>query len=91
MKVEVPNFAQRYGYTAADVEQRVREWLALSLFTEGRISSGKAAELLGISRVAFPDLLNDRGIAYFDLTEEEWAEEVATLKRLRGNAPTSTA
>ncbi len=39
---------------------------AVALFSKGRISSGRAARALGISRVAFLGLLHQRGVAYVD-------------------------
>lgn len=32
---------------------RIRELIALELFREGRISSGKGAELVGVSKITF--------------------------------------
>ncbi len=58
------------------------EWLVLSLFTEERVSSGKAARLLNISRIVFLALLRKRGIAYVDYSEEELAEEFAAVNKL---------
>ncbi len=75
VQVSVPAPLLQYGISKEDVEQRVSEWLVLSLFTEGRVSSGKAAKLLGISRVAFLDVLRARGIAYVNYTPDELAEE----------------
>ena len=60
----------------------MKEWLVLSLFTEGHISSGKAAHLLNISRVDFLDLLSARGIAYINYSPEELAEEFAAVEPL---------
>lgn len=57
-----------------------RELILLGLYQEGRISGGKAAELLGLTRQGFISLLARKGIDYFRFTEEEWAEEVAAVK-----------
>ncbi len=54
----------------------------LSLFVEGRISSGKAASLLTISRVQFLALLQTRGIAYVDYTADEITAELAAVQSL---------
>jgi len=72
---------------ALDVPQvrlasRLQELIALELFREGRISAGKGAELLGISKLDFIHLLARHGIAYFTESPEELAAEVATLERL---------
>jgi predicted HTH domain antitoxin len=61
LQVQVPSELMEYGLRPADVQRHVAEWLALSLFTEGRISSGKAARLLAIQRVEFLALLRRRG------------------------------
>jgi predicted HTH domain antitoxin len=42
-------------------------------YDEGRISSGKSAEFLGISRAAFLDLLFRHKVAPFQYTPEELA------------------
>jgi predicted HTH domain antitoxin len=47
---------------------------------EGRISGGKAAELLGLTKRGFVSLLVRKGLDYFRLTPEEWAEEAAIVK-----------
>jgi predicted HTH domain antitoxin len=60
----------------------VAEWLVLSLFTEERISSGKAARLLNISRIEFLALLRVRGIAFIDYTDDELAEEFEAVEAL---------
>lgn len=57
-----------------------KELILLGLYQEGRISGGKAAELLGLTRRGFISLLARKGIDYFRFTEEEWAEEVSAVK-----------
>jgi predicted HTH domain antitoxin len=58
----------------------VKEYIVLGLFLEDRISGGKAADLLGLTRLGFVALLARKGIPYFRLTADEWAEEVATVR-----------
>ncbi len=69
----------------AQMEARLRELIALELFREGRISSGKGAELLGVSKVAFIQLLSQHGIDYFTESPEELKAEVAMLEQLLGD------
>lgn len=45
------------------------------------ISHGKAAEMLGIPKMELIELYGSLGIAYFDMTEEELAEYLATLNK----------
>jgi len=65
---------------------RLQELIALGLFREGRISSGKGAELLGISKLGFVHLLAQHGISYFTESPEELAAEVTTLEHLLGES-----
>ena len=64
------------------LETRLRELIALELFREGRISSGKGAELLGVSKLEFIRLLAQHGIPYFVQSPQELASEVATGEQL---------
>ncbi len=82
IEIQLPSPFLKLGLSKKDIQQRTVEWLALSLFTEGRISSGKAASLLNITRTEFLDLLRERGIAYLDYSEEELAEEFAAVDTL---------
>ncbi len=61
----------------AEIRQKTREWVALELFREGQVSAGKAAELLGLTKAQFIDLLDERGIPYLDLSPAELAQDVA--------------
>jgi predicted HTH domain antitoxin len=54
--------------------QAVREAALVKLYDRGRLSSGKAAELLGISRREFLELLGQHGVSYFDETMDVAAE-----------------
>ena len=65
-----------------EVEVRLRELTALELFREGRISSGKGAELLGISKLAFIQLLSQHQIETFTETLDELESDLETLDRL---------
>lgn len=81
-EVRLPTSLLRLGLGKEEVQGRVTEWLVLSLYLENRISSGKAARLLNISRVAFLDLLRARGIAYIDYASDELAEEFGAVHSL---------
>jgi predicted HTH domain antitoxin len=80
--IQVSSDLLGFGVNQEQIQQNVNEWLVLSLFTEGHISSGKAAKLLEITRIEFLNLLRKRGIAYIDFNEEELAEELATVNAL---------
>ena len=81
-EVRVPLPLVRMGFDQHEIQRRLSDWLVLSLFTEGRISSGKAARFLNISRVDFLALLQAYGIAYVNYTADELAEEFAAVEAL---------
>ena len=60
----------------------IKKVYLFDLFSKGKISSGKAAEILGVSKIKFIDLLNDNGIPYYDYTEDEWHEEIQTVNEV---------
>ena len=80
--VRVPNSLLNLGLTQEEIQLRVSEWLVFSLFSEGKISSGKAGKLLGISRLEFIKLLQTRGIAFINFTKDEMQEEFEAIKSL---------
>ncbi|HVR75820.1 MAG TPA: UPF0175 family protein [Planctomycetota bacterium] len=53
------------------LERPVRDILVLEFYRRGLISSGKAAELLGLPRTDFIRHASSLGIAYLALTEDE--------------------
>lgn len=57
------------------VQQAARELIVLELYRRGTISSGRAAELLGMSRWEFIRHASHLGIPYFAITEDEWEAE----------------
>jgi predicted HTH domain antitoxin len=64
------------------VEHAARELIVLELYRRGTISSGKAAQLLGMSRVEFIQHASRLGIPYFAMTEDEWKNEHTQSQRL---------
>ncbi len=89
-EVRVPVPLVRMGLDQREIQRRLSDWLVLSLFTEGRISSGKAARLLNISRTEFLALLQSHGIAYVNYTPDELAEEFAAVEALHRLAPSAS-
>ncbi len=81
-EVHIPAELLGYGFQPDDIQHQVTEWLVLSLFKDGHVSSGKAAKLLSLTRIEFLALLRRRGIAYIDFSPAELAEEFAAVKSL---------
>ena len=68
-------------------EERVRRAAVLDLLKRQIISQGKAAELLGMSPVAFRDLMAEADVATIALTADELDEGHENLKRALGKPP----
>ena len=64
------------------VPQVARELIILELYRRGTISSGKAAQLLNMPRFEFIRYASRLGIAFFDLTDDEWKAEQARAEAL---------
>lgn len=82
VEVRIPEALLDYDFKPDDIQGHVIEWLVLSLFKDGHISSGKAARLLEMTRIEFLALLRRRGVAYVDYSPVELAEELAAVKAL---------
>ncbi len=64
-------------------EKAARELIVLELFRQHRISGGRAAELLNVSREDFIRQAADAGIPYFDYDSDELAQEIASAGALK--------
>jgi predicted HTH domain antitoxin len=83
VKIEIEEpLAALLHQTNQPVQQAGREMIILELYRRGSISSGKAAELLGMERIDFIKHASRLGIPYIDMTEDEWAAEMDRLKVL---------
>ena len=81
VEVELPrDLLAALNIPESDLGRRIREWVVLELFQEGQISSGKAAEILGCSKVRFLDLLDQRGLPYHDASPEDLKRELAVAE-----------
>ncbi len=64
------------------VERSARELIILELFRRGAISSGKAADLLNMTRWEFVRHASRLGIPFFDMTADEWESESEMARSL---------
>jgi predicted HTH domain antitoxin len=74
--VELVTALQELG----DPDLAAKECVVLELYRRGAISSGKAAELLGMERLEFIRYSGRLGIPYFRLSAEELAGELQQLR-----------
>jgi predicted HTH domain antitoxin len=77
LKIKYPSgFEHAVHMTKEEIEHHIRLMAALKMFELGKISSGKAAELAGMSRVEFFEACGRYRVSPFNYTDEEVEEEV---------------
>lgn len=87
VEMEFPDdFLSILNVSKPELQRRLRELFVVELFRDGRISSGKGAELLGVPLWNFLQLLSAHRIDYFSQTPEELDAEVAVLDALSKTA-----
>jgi predicted HTH domain antitoxin len=64
----------------SELGRQAREWVLLELFQEGKISSGKAAEFLSLSKAQFLDLLSQRHLPYLDTDPGDLGREITAAE-----------
>lgn len=83
IELKVPEEAKTYVLEMTTERMRNALLLYPSIVND-TISHGKAAELLGMRKMELIQLYGSLGIPYLDMTDEEFDEEVHTVKRLVG-------
>lgn len=84
IKVSFPSeVLDEISTTYQDSASLIKESAVLELYREGKISSGKAAEILNMERFEFIRYAGMKGIPYIRITPEELEEEVKFLKKLK--------
>ncbi|MGQ9646311.1 MAG: UPF0175 family protein [Thermodesulfobacteriota bacterium] len=77
LKIKYPSgFEHAVHMTKEEIEHHIRLMAALKMFELGKLSSGKAAELAGMSRVEFFETCGRYKVSPFNYTDEEVEEEV---------------
>lgn len=67
--------------TQSQAIEAAKEYIILGLYLETRISGGKAAELLGLTRHGFIALLARKGFPYFRYDPQDWEQEVIAIRQ----------
>jgi predicted HTH domain antitoxin len=68
------------GREDASLDSAAREMIVFELYRRGTISRGRAAELLGVPLSDFIQRASTLGIPYIEMTEDEWAAEMAIIR-----------
>ena len=77
LEIAVPDSLLLNSKDRESLEQRSRFYLAMKFFELGELSSGQAAQMCGLSRVAFLFEAGKLGIPVAELSEDELAGEFA--------------
>lgn len=81
MVIRIPASAKEY--VLDDTTEEMRKALLLyPSIANNTISHGRAAELLGMNKMDLIEMYIRLGIPYLDMTDEEFEEEIQTVKRL---------
>jgi predicted HTH domain antitoxin len=81
IQIELPgDLMAALNIPESDLGRRAKEWVVLELFQEGEISAGKAAEILGMPKVGFLDLLDRRNLPYLDASPQELESDLAAAR-----------
>jgi predicted HTH domain antitoxin len=77
LKIRYPSgFELAVHMTKGELEHHIRLMAALKMFELGKVSSGKAAELAGMSRIEFLETCGRYRVSLFNYPPEEAEEEL---------------
>lgn len=77
VSIEIPEMTfTALGKTPKDLGRETLVAAVVKWFELGKISQGKAAEILGLSRAEFLDVLSDYRVSAWQYTKEELDEEL---------------
>ncbi len=64
-----------------DFANDIKLYAAMEMYREGKMSTGTAAEFLGISRIAFFKLLGKHKVPLYDVTKEELEKDIENASK----------
>ena len=87
LEVEHPKgFEWAVHLSKQELKQNICLMAALKMFELGKVSSGKAAELAGMTRVQFLETCGQYGVSVFNYPPDEIEQEIKSdLDRLRAS------
>ena len=65
-----------------DLTREIRLISAITYYRDKKLSLGKAAQLAGMNRIKFMDLLSEKKITIFNFDESEVKSEIDSAERL---------
>lgn len=80
--VQIPDLIAR-GRSPDDVAVEVSRLAVLDAYRRGQISSGRAARLVGMGRVAFLEFAGAHGVPTMNYDVDDFAQELADIAARR--------
>jgi len=78
---------------AVAIPERIKERFMeeiLKMYSEGEVSAGRAAEMLGIPRAAFYELLAEKGVPLPERLNQSLLKELEKLRSKKDTSPRQT-
>jgi predicted HTH domain antitoxin len=75
MSMMTLQFPDQLGFNAKDTMR----FIAAKLYESGRLSLGQAAEMVGLSKLAFAEILKDYEVSFINYPASDIAEDVANI------------
>ena len=82
MKLEIEVNVADDAVDKTELQEHLRREAILTLFADRTIPAAQATSDLGLTRVAFIDLCQKRGIPLYDYTLEDYQQDIKTLDTL---------
>jgi predicted HTH domain antitoxin len=73
--------AELLGSSPEQIERSALEKIVLELYRSRELSAGLAAKFLNFEKFAFIRWAGERGVPYFDMTPEEWQQELQAIRK----------
>ena len=82
--IQVPQILVNAWGRQESAQQKIVEAAVLELVREGKMSSGKAAEVLGVTRWDFLDLMSERNVPHVNFSPQELAQQLRDTRTAIG-------
>jgi len=81
INIKIPSEWLIYFTSKDKLEDEIKKFLVIEWFRIGKISSGKSAELLNISKWEFYDLLIENNLSVIDIDKNDLMEGSLNIKK----------
>jgi len=83
LTIDISNELIKLFPSKKEAEFEAKQAMVFDLVRRGKISKGRAAELLGISLWDLPELLAQYDIPWFDYSPDDLKHDLETLKKFK--------